>query len=270
MYDCLVNNGPVDLKLNVIYQHSPVSVCCFVRDQILFTLKKHLIKPFLDTKLTSLKIPDFKLVFIFTFCAYIVYPLVIFGSNVIFINIFVNQHVPQAHFSPCPTTILLRPYDLYNEGIINYKINYKIELKFLNIFQIFILSFGMITLFRFSCLHLCNHIRYVRFNTNLSLISKKKTLNELHFSSIFWSLLMLGLLFELDNNQILLFVILMNPNFGRLFELLFKFSKIVSQIIFTTLSFYMFSICILLGAYVTYFDVQRHSFEPWTTAQSSK
>ena len=128
---------------------------------------------------------DFKLILIFTFCAYLVYPLVIFGSNVSFSNTFVNQHVPRAHLSPCPILIPRRAYDFHNESIINYKI----ELKFLNIFQIFILSFGMITLLRLSCFHLCNHIRYVRFTTNLSLLSKKKTFNELHMAYLRYGLI---------------------------------------------------------------------------------
>ena len=45
---------------------------------------------------------------------------------------------------------------------------------------------------------------------------------------------MLGLLIELESSQILLFVVLMNPNFGRLIELLLNFSKIVSRTIFIT------------------------------------
>ena len=120
----------------------------------------------------------------------------------------------------------------------------KSNLNFFNIFQIFILSFGMITLLRLSCLYLYNHVRYVCFTTNLSLLSKKKTFNQFHFSSIFLYLLTLGVLIELENNQILFFVVLMNPNFGRLIYLLFNFSKILSRIIFTTLSFYMFSVAI--------------------------
>ena len=119
--------------------------------------------PFLVTRPTSLKILDFKFVFIFTFCAYIVYPLVIFGSDVFFRYIFVNRHVPRALPSPCP---ILTLYDYHNKG----NINYKIELKFLNIFQIFVLRFGLITLLRLSCLHLFNQVTYVCFSTNLSLL----------------------------------------------------------------------------------------------------
>ena len=167
--------------------------------------QKNIIKPSLVTSPTSLKILDFKLDFIFSFCAYIVYPLVIFGYNVYFSNLFVNQHVPRALPSPCPTLTPKTAYDFHNEG----NIDYKIELKFLNIFQMFILSFGMITLRRLSCLHLCIHVRYVCFTTNLSLLSKEKTLNQIHFSSIFLSLLMLGLFIVLENNQFILFVVLL-------------------------------------------------------------
>ena len=183
-----------------------------------------------------------RFILLFLTCSF----LCLLHSNVFYVVYFsfydsiVNLHVPRAHPSPCPMLTPRRAYDLHNEG----NINYKIELKFLNIFQIFILSFGMVTLLRLSCLHLFNHVRYVRFTTNLSLLSKKKTFNQLHFSSVFLSLLTLGLLIELENNQILLFVVLMNPNFGRLIHLLLKFSKIVQRTIFTILSFYMFSIAI--------------------------
>ena len=115
----------------------------------------------------------------------------------------------------------------------------------LMIFQIFILSFGMITLLSLSCSHLHNHVRYVCFTTNLSLLSKNFVFNQLPFSSIFLSPLTLGLLIESENKQILLFVVLVNPNFERLIDLLLKFSKIVSRTIFTTLSFYMFSMLLL-------------------------
>ena len=46
-----------------------------------------------------------------------------------------------------------RAYD-FHEG----NIDYKIELKFLNIFQIYILSFEMISLLSLSCSHLYNQV----------------------------------------------------------------------------------------------------------------
>ena len=71
---------------------------------------------------------------------------------------------------------------------------------------------------------------------------------------------MLGLLIELENSQILLSVVLMNPNFGRLIELLLNFSKIVSRTIFITLTLYMFSIAIIPGTCILTLFV----FQIWT------
>ena len=178
----------------------------------------------------------------------------------------------------------MRAYDFYNEG----NTNYKIELKFFNIFQIFILCFGMITLLRLSCLYLYNRVRYVCFTTNLSLLSKKKTFNQHNFSLIFLSLLTLGLLVELENNYILLFVVLMNPNAGRLMNSFLKFTihfyyLIPVYVFYCYYSSYLhlkpfcvpnldlsFEKSVPLGAHVTHFDVKRHSFEPWTHSQPSK
>ena len=94
----------------------------------------------------------------------------------------------------------------------------------------------LLTLLRLSCLYLYNL---------LSLLSKKNFFNQHNFSLKFLSLVTLGVLVELENNQILLFVVLMNPNFGRLINSFLKFSKILSRSIFTTLSLYMFSIAII-------------------------
>ena len=118
----------------------------------------------------------------------------------------VNQHVPW-DIPPCHILTLRRAYASHNES----KINYKIEIKCLNILQIFILSVGVITLLWLSCLYLYNHVRYVCFTTKLRLLSKKITCNEHFVSPIFSSLLALVLLVELENTQILLFVVLMNP-----------------------------------------------------------
>ena len=120
----------------------------------------------------------------------------------------------------------------------------------------------MITLLRLSCLYLYNRVRCVCFTTNLSLLSKKKTLHQHNFSLIFLSLLTLGLLVELENKQILLFVVLMNPNAGTLMNSFLKFSKILSRSIFTTLSLYMFSIAITpLTFILSLFVFQIFSFK---------
>ena len=122
----------------------------------------------------------------------------------------------------------------------------------------------MITLLRLSCLYLYNRVRYACFTTNLSVLSKKNTFNQHNFSLIFLSLLTLGLVVELENNQILLFVVFMNPHIGRLINSFLKFSKILSRSIFTTLFLYMFSIAItpvtcILSLFV--FEIWTFSFK---------
>ena len=66
-------------------------------------------------------------------------------------------------------------YYFYIEENLNLKKN-KIEINGYNILQIFFLGFGSVTLFWLSYLHLCNHVRYVTFNTDLNLFSKKKAI----------------------------------------------------------------------------------------------
>ena len=131
----------------------------------------------------------------------------------------------------------------YNVG--NLK-KHKIEVNCYNILQIIILSFGSVILLCISFLHLCNHVSYVTFNTNLSTCSKRKTIFK--SSQCFWtylSLVILGLHdVESLNDLLLLLIICTNPDYGSVFDLTLKFSKIVSWTIFTTLSIYIFSIAI--------------------------
>ena len=108
------------------------------------------------------------------------------------------------------------------------------EISFSNILQICVFSFRIIILLWLSYLYtICNHVRYVWFTTNLSLLSKEKTFIPSQFLSILLLLLILGLLFEIEEDQILLFIIRMNPNLGILLQLFFNPRKIISQIIFT-------------------------------------
>ena len=58
------------------------------------------------------------------------------------------------------------------------------------------------------------------------------------------SLLILGLLFEIEKYLILVFIIRTNPNPGILLHLFLKLKKITSKITFTTLSIYIFSIAV--------------------------
>ena len=144
--------------------------------------------------------------------------------------------------SPPPT--LRKSLDFYNETIVNPR-NYILEISFSNIHQICVLSFRIIILLWLTYLYtIFNHVRYVCFTTNLSLLSKEKTLTPSQFLSILLSLLILGLLYEIEGDQIPLFIIGMNPNLGILLQLFFYLRKIISRITFTTLSIHIFSIAI--------------------------
>ena len=114
--------------------------------------------------------------------------------------------------------------------------------SFSNFLQICVFSLGIITLFWLSFLYIIsNHVRYVRFTTTLSLLSKKKSSKPYQFFPVFLPLLMLVLLSVMEDDQILP-LISTNSNFGRLIDLLLQFSQILSRTIFTTL--YIFFIAI--------------------------
>ena len=141
------------------------------------------------------------------------------------------------HPSPFPTPVSRRSCVLHNAH------NYKIELNFANFVQIGLFTFGIIMLLWLSYLHLRNHVRYVCFTTDLSTLTKKNPTTSKRYS-LFLSLLMLGLLFELEKDQILFLIIRIIPNIGSLVDLLLDFSKTVSRLIFNVLSLYIFSISI--------------------------
>ena len=79
---------------------------------------------------------------------------------------------------------------------------------------------------------------YVCFTTNLSQLSKEKTLIPSQFPSILLSLFILGLLFEIGEDQILFFIKRMNPNLGILLQLFFNLKNNITNHIyyFITLS----------------------------------
>ena len=94
-------------------------------------------------------------------------------------------------------------------------------------------------------LHLCTHVRYVSFNTNLNLYSKKnKCLTKM-----------------------LLYIIHSNPNFGCIFDLVLKFNKSM-WVIFGTLFTYIISIAVRLVSCIlslVVFQIWCH----WCTTLSS-
>ena len=161
--------------------------------------------------------------------------------------VYINLCVPSP-YPPLKQTLSKRNYFCNEENL--YFEKCKIELNGYNIIQIHILCLGIFTLLWLSYLHLCNHVRYVSFNTNLNLYSKKK--NILEFPKCIWtylSLIFIGLLLsECENEQILLFIICMNPDFGSVFNLALKFRKLISWTLFRILSIYMFSMAVTPAA----------------------
>ena len=149
--------------------------------------------------------------------------------------------------SPCPSTPMTQTLSHKD----NFYTEHQIVINCHNIIQIFILGSGLVTLLWRSYLHLCSHVSYVAFNTNLNLYNKKKTIRS---PQCFWallSLILLGLLLsECGKEQILLLIIHTNPNFGSVVNLALKFSKIISWTIFCTLLIYMFSISVSTPACV--------------------
>ena len=108
----------------------------------------------------------------------------------------------------------------------------------------FILIFGVFTLLMPCLFHLCTHVSYATFNTNLNLYSKKKTLLiSTECIPTYLSLKVLGLLIlsECEKEQIVLLISLKNP-IGNVIELLLQCNKTISRVISGTLPLYIFCI----------------------------
>ena len=94
-----------------------------------------------------------------------------------------------------------------------------------------------------SLLHLCNHVKYIRFDTNLCTRRKVTTAK---LPDCFWSfllLIMLGLLFcEYPDFPLIMFIIFINSSCGSAVNLILRFGKILSRTIFSILSIYIYSI----------------------------
>ena len=82
----------------------------------------------------------------------------------------------------------------------------------------------MFTLLRLSLLYLCTHASYVTFNTDLNFAVRKKIY---YYQLDAFQLVGLGLpiLSECENEQIVLFIIRINPNMGNLMDLSLKYFK---------------------------------------------
>ena len=146
--------------------------------------------------------------------------------------------------TPTPTPSLPTLKLFYNKGICCPN-NHQIETKDGNTFQIVILTSGIVSLLWMSLLQLGNHVKYISFNTNLS--TRTKTIEK--SPDCFWSylsLIILGLfLCECPDFSLLVFIIsLLNISYSSVVNLTLKFSKIVSRVIFSITSIYIYSIAL--------------------------
>ena len=109
--------------------------------------------------------------------------LLIFILNVVLSTLSsIPSPPPSLYFVVLPTlsSIPSPPPSLYFSNSVNYYClseKLQIEINFHNIPQIFILSLVSIILLSLSYLQLCNHVRYVTFNTNLSIFSMKRNIH---------------------------------------------------------------------------------------------
>ena len=114
-----------------------------------------------------------------------------------------------------------------------------------NIFQFFFLGSVFFSLLWLSLLHLCNHVKYVTFDTNLCTRRKETTAK---LPDCFWSfssLIMLGLLFcECPDFPLIMIILSINSSYGSVVNLTLRFGKIISQTIFSILSIYLYSIAL--------------------------
>ena len=104
----------------------------------------------------------------------------------IFILILFLFFIFSCMFSPSPT-----PYP-HSQNLSEFNIKCeKIGLNWIYLPQIILFGSGLVFLFWFILLHLCNHVNFVTFNTNLSVFRKKDpTLNPI---PILWLVLVIVL-----------------------------------------------------------------------------
>ena len=156
----------------------------------------------------------------------------------VFNNVFVDC---DTHSSSQPPSPSLSQNVVFYKGLhINSK---KLEIKINcdDARRIIVVGFGLFTLLRLSLLYICTRVIYVTFDTDLNLFNKKKScLVSIRCISTYLSLVVLGMfiLSECAVEQIILFIIRINPNIGNVVELSLKFSKIISRAISCGLPLY--------------------------------
>ena len=121
----------------------------------------------------------------------------------------------------------------------------QIEINNYNIFQLFFLASVFFSLLWLSLIQLCNHVKYVTFNTNLC---TRRIATTAKLPDCFWSfssIIMLGLLFcECPDFPLIMFTISVNSNFGSVVNLTLRFGKIMSRTIFSILCVFIYSLAL--------------------------
>ena len=116
----------------------------------------------------------------------------------------------------------------------NFK-KYTIELNCHGLFQISILGLGLPALLCFPYLHICSHLKYVSFNTNLSLCTHRiSSSHSGEYLSMYLNLILLGLAISEYPGIVLYILLNINLNCDTLFPCSSKFSKSISRTIFMT------------------------------------
>ena len=165
---------------------------------------------------------------------------------------FILSYLLSVHSQLCfpshiPTKALNRR--LYFSGV-NLYFKKCLEINCFNLFQISIVCLGLLTMFWVFSLNLCNHVRYVKFNTDLNLLYSVK-MNSVPSERVcvYVSFIMLGLLLnECDYDQIMRFITHSNPTFACVFKVVVNHSKIIPRILFYIIPIYLFYIAVTPAA----------------------
>ena len=111
------------------------------------------------------------------------------------------------------------------------------------IFQILFMSIILITFLWLIWVNLSSQVRYVSFNTNLSMY-KNKSIQKSPCWDIYFLFIMLCLLYESGEDSIILLITWMNPNLALRVEIFLKLRNPITFILSGTIAIFMFSIAV--------------------------
>ena len=120
--------------------------------------------------------------------------------------------------------------------------NHKAEIDPSTLPKIIFVAFASILLLTLILMHFCNRVRYVTFNTNLTLLSKNKykTTSSLGIRTLF-SLFFLSLIsYECPESFLVILTACPSINFSRLVNLSHKLHHLLTRTIFLMSSIYLF------------------------------